>query len=319
MSALPAETPEPTIERPAPLAAASAQDQTPDPATSSPSPMRSAPGRVTTPSIAAQASAIPTPAARRLTDPLLLIFAESLGSLEETRIANQNRLRQLTRDEADSDGLERGFGLTLDMPQVAQLDRLVNSLADMEHQATLNLQRQMRAHPLGPWVKATPGVGLKQGARLLAAIGDPYWNTLHDRPRTVSELWAYCGLHVLPAGRMASDTQSGSAGGDQTSDPGQRENATHVTLAGVAAKRRKGVKSNWSGDAKMRAYLVAVSCMKTPQSPYRATYLDRRVHTAVTHPDWTPGHSHNDALRIAAKAVLRDIWREARDMHERTA
>jgi hypothetical protein len=31
----------------------------------------------------------------------------------------------------------------------------------------------MRAHPLGPWVKRTTGVGEKTGARLLAAIGDP--------------------------------------------------------------------------------------------------------------------------------------------------
>jgi hypothetical protein len=46
------------------------------------------------------------------------------------------------------------------------------------------------------------------------------------------------------------------------------------------------------------------------------TYDARRAHTAVTHPDWTDGHSHNDALRVASKAILRDLWRAARDWHQ---
>jgi len=50
-------------------------------------------------------------------------------------------------------------------------------------------------------------------------------------------------------------------------------------------------------------------------SPYRVVYDTRRAHTAVTHPEWTDGHSHNDALRIAAKEVLKDLWRAARDYH----
>jgi hypothetical protein len=50
-------------------------------------------------------------------------------------------------------------------------------------------------------------------------------------------------------------------------------------------------------------------------SAYRVTYDQRRAHTAVTHPEWTPGHSHNDALRVASKAILRDLWREARRIH----
>lgn len=222
--------------------------------------------------------------------------AQVVDDLERTRIANENRLRQMTRDETDSDGEERGLGLTTDHPDVARLAGVVDGLVALEHQAVLGLQRAMRRHPLGPWVKEQQGVGEKQAARLLAVIGDPYWNTLHDRPRTVSELWAYCGLHVVPAG------------GDHGAT------ATHGSA--VAARRVKGKKANWSNDAKTRAYLVAVSCMKSPGSPYRDVYLDRRAHTLVTQPDWTSGHSHNDALRITSKAILRDLWSAARDLHE---
>lgn len=39
--------------------------------------------------------------------------------------------------------------------------------------------------------------------------------------------------------------------------------------------------------------------------------------SAITHPEWTPGHSQNDAMRILMKRLLRNLWRAARDIHER--
>lgn len=253
--------------------------------------------------------------ATRLADPFLYLQAQVLDDLERTRIANENRLRQLTRNIEDSDGEERGFGLDESHPDVARLAGIVAALAALEHGAELNLKRALRAHPLGPWVKGTVGVGDKQGARLLAAIGDPYWNTLYDRPRTVSELWAFSGLHVLPGDHPISDAQRVRVAGDHSSDADQRNPDTHRPVVGVAAKRRKGQKSNWSGTAKMRAYLVATSCIKHASSPYRAVYDARRAHALTTHADWSLGHSHNDALRIVSKAILKDLWLAARAIH----
>lgn len=231
--------------------------------------------------------------------PLLALLADVLDDLERTRIANENRLRQLTRTETDSDGEERGFGLTLDQPQVAALADVVEALGKLEHQSTLNLQRAVRKHPLGPWVKATKGVGEKQGARLLAAIGDPYWNTLHNRPRLVSELWQYAG-HGDPA----------------------------------RSRRRKGHRVEHSPTAKMRVHLVAVSCMKNLASPYRAVYEKRKVQTegrlhaaacvrcgpsgkpAQPGWPWSDGHRHADALRVTGKELLKDLWSESKRIHE---
>lgn len=217
-----------------------------------------------------------------LLDPTLSLAADVLDDLERLRIAMENRHRTLTTTDPDDDGVMRGFGLDDSHPDVANLAALVATLKAAEHQATLQLQRKMRKHPLGPWVKDQRGIGEKQGARLIAAVGDPYWNSLHARPRTVSELWAYCGLHVRD---------------------------------GAAPKRRRGEKANWSATGKMRAYLVALSCMKQMDSPYRAVYDARRAHTKVTRPEWTDGHSHNDALRVVAKAVLKELWREAARLH----
>jgi hypothetical protein len=44
---------------------------------------------------------------------------------------------------------------------------------------------------------------------------------------------------------------------------------------------------------------------------YRYLYEARRAHTAGTHPEWTLGHSHNDALRIVGKRILADLWEAA--------
>lgn len=239
--------------------------------------------------------------AQPLLDPALCFAADVLSDLERTRTAQQNRHRQLTRSEEDSDGEVRGFGLDEWHPDVALLAAMVDTLRSLEHDATLQLQRQLRRHPLHPWVQAQKGVGEKQAARLLAVIGDPYINSVTGLPRTVSALWAFCGLHV--------------------------------SAAGVAPKHARGQRSNWSPTAKMRAYLIAESCMKQiirpcsagthvvecACSPYRLVYERRRRRTATTRPGWTDGHAHNDALRIASKAILRDLWRAARDLRGESA
>ena len=294
--------------------------------------------------------------------------AVTLDDIEQVRIALENRLRLFIkpRDEADKDGKERGYGWTLAAPPVAnlalQVARMrcdstvaIEALGDkpsksvgccQEHDAERNLTRALRAHPLGPWVKAQKGIGEKQGARLLGVLGDPYVRPAMKtadgqiepmRARTVSELWAYSGLHVVEA-----------------------------ETGGLAPRRQKGQRANWSGAAKVKAILVAMSCVKqrdaacgefqqeTPYlhvpgcgcSTYRLVY-DRsranvadRVHHAecrnrsrITpngcgtreHPEWgapgspwRPGHQQQHAIRVVAKEILKDLWREAARIHLET-
>ena len=258
----------------------------------------------------------PAPVVPLLDDPTLALAADMLDDLERVKIASQNRLRSLTDDTPDADGVLRGSAMPLTHPEVARLAALVQMVEAAEHQAVLNLQRAMRNHPLGPWVKAQRGIGEKQAARLLAKIGDPCVNATAGTYRTVSQLWAYCGLHVVAGG-----------------DPGHTPSDTHSRPAGVAARRQKGQKANWSTDAKTRAWLIVQSCMKQLDascktdtgiaehvegcgcSPYRVVIDQRRQRTATTHPEWTPGHSLNDAMRVASKRLLRDLWREARRCH----
>jgi len=269
--------------------------------------------------------AIPTRTPRpSLFDPALATLASLLDDIEGARKSSGNRLRILTETEPDSDGVMRGFGLDETHPAVAVIAALGANLKQVEHETVLALNRVMRKHPLGAWQKTQKGVGEKQLARLLGCIGDPYLREFEDgtsQPRTVSQLWAYCGLHTLPTTghRRGDDTQESVAGGGGILPAGAMERSTPTVDTPlpelrIAAKRAKGQKANWSTDAKTRAYLIATSCIKQ-DGEYRKVYEARREHTAITHPDWTPGHSHNDGLRIVSKRILRDLWRAARDYH----
>lgn len=147
------------------------------------------------------------------------------------------------------------------------------------------------------WEQSTPGIGEHTLARLLGAIGHPVHTTPHwwegegdervlmeGKPfdRRVSDLWSYCGY----------------------GDPNR--------------KRRKGMPADQASalgnpDAKMLTRLIAEACLKAERhgSPYAKVYRERRAYTAE-HRDWTDGHCHNDALRIAGKEMLKDLWKVSR-------
>lgn len=265
------------------------------------------------------------------TYPLLALSADVLDDLERVRIANENRLRQLTRTEADSDGEVRGFGLPLDHPDVARLVAIVDMLRLIEGDAVRSLQLQMKLNPLNRWAQTQRGIGLKQIGRLLATIGNPYirpeivredGTVVPEGPRSLSSLYAYCGLMV-----------------DET---------------GIAIRRRKGVKSNWSNLAKMRVYLIAEACLKQLRSPcvkaegnsyatheencvcspYRKVYdVARMRYAEATHqvecircgPRGKPaavgsplsdGHKHMRAMRAIMKEVLKNLYLEAKRIHD---
>lgn len=258
-----------------------------------------------------------------LVDPTLYTLAKLLDDLEGVQIAQGHRVRILTKADPDEDGVQRGFGLTEDHPGVVLLRQQSEMLTSLVDTTVKSLQKQMRKNPLNTWRKTASGVGEKTLARLLGVIGDPYWREDVGQPRTVSQLWAYCGLH---------------------------------TLGGHAPRRQHGVQSNWSVEAKSRTYLIAQSAMKAgvrtldPDvdeseiegypvdnrigiTEYGSVYLDRRratqdrIHSAdcvrcgpkgfpaKAGSPWSGSHQNADALRVLSKRILRDLWRAARDCH----
>ncbi|HOW94831.1 MAG TPA: hypothetical protein PLF91_10110 [Mycolicibacterium fallax] len=246
-----------------------------------------------------------------LRDPTLALAADVVDDLERVKIANQNRLRTLTAQD------EYGHGMSVDHPDVKRLAALVKALEDAEHQATLNLARVMRHHPLGGWVKASKGVGEKQAARLLASIGDPYWNDLHSRPRRLRELYAFCGMSVVGTGTNRSCDSQTPCG------------------AGSAPTKVRGERVTWNPDARMRLWLIASKTVMVGHGgPYRQVYDEGRLKYAdaihaeeckrcgpkgkPAQPDspLSAAHQHARAIRLIAKAILRDLWTAAKNIHE---
>ena len=238
-----------------------------------------------------------------IADPMLFTLAQTLQDYETLRIAEEHRLRIFSTpsDVPDEDGVCRGFGYAEDSDEVQVVKGLIDPLKDLEHRTVLSLQKRMRVNPIWPYFKDVKGVGEKTLARLMACIGDPYLRPLDDgsyEPRTVSQLWAYCGMHTMP-------NKDGEI---------------------IAAKRMKGVQANWNTEAKTRLFLLSQGLLRQgirkdkdgnqfAVTEYGQLYLDRRAHTAVTHPEWNPGHGLNDALRIMGKELLKQLWRAAREIH----
>ncbi|WP_228809969.1 TIGR-Tas system RNA-guided endonuclease [Nocardia farcinica] len=273
-----------------------------------------------------------------LRDPVLGVLADVVDDLESVRIANANRVRQLTRTGADKDGEERGFGLTADHPEVAKLIVTVAALEAAEKDAIKNLERAMLKHPLAGFQKRHKGIGKKQLARLLAVIGDPYWNDLYDRPRTVSELWAYCGLHVIRTSSNSqtvpeSHTRGAVAGAQPHTGSHSTRDTQQLGAPGVAPKRQRGQKSNWNETARKRIWVIASAMPKFPGGKYEQVYRDARAKYAdALHPTdcvrcgpagkpapagtpLSPGHQNARAHRLVAKEILKDLWIEARDLY----
>lgn len=257
-----------------------------------------------------------------LRSPAIGVTCTLLDTMEDIRKATQNRVTIMTHDAA----LNAGWGLPRDHPAVVFIDEKFTALQELENQVTRRLEKLVKAHPLGPWIEAQRGIGLKQGGRLLAATGDPYWRdeteTLEAGPRTVRQLWAYCGLHLDDDG--------------------------------FSIRRQKGQKSNWNATSKMRIYNVAAQTVKMLRAPcvvlegdrhvthgedctcgpWRQMYDQRRWHTlertharpcvrcgpsgnpAAVGSPWSDAHKHADAIRVVGKGILKGLWVQARELHK---
>lgn len=210
----------------------------------------------------------------------LRLFAEMYEDAQKARIGCENRVRSATVDE----------DLT-----AALLAALGNAENELKKALAKQYKRTVPA-PIQEWAKQTKGIGKTSPhllARLLGVIGHPVLATPHhwegegtdrvlvaDPPflRNVAKLWAYCG-HGDPSRKRAKGMSAAQA-------------------ASLGNPR-----------AKMIVHLLAESVVKQKNEDYRLVYDTRREATAVTHPDWSKGHSHNDALHIVAKEILRDLWR----------
>ena len=222
--------------------------------------------------------------------------AKALDDIEGARIRAGQRYDILTksRDELDEDGLSRGHGVPEDAKAAVMLRNLHESYMEAEKLAVKNLEYTVKQTVFADFIRDTKGLGMKTAGRLLACTYDPYWHYGEDRPRLVSELWAYCGMSVVN---------------------------------GSAQKRKKGVVSNWNDDARKRLYVITDGFIKQGAGgPYRELYDDYKAKYEPIEVDgkelfWrdegdepiSKGHVDNRARRLMSKELLKRMWIVSRD------
>lgn len=264
-----------------------------------------------------------------LDDPTLIFIARSLDDIEKARKTTANRIGALTRTEPDEDGMTRGFGLDPSNSVVRTHQALLDHLEADEKLFVRDLERAMRNHPLGPWVLAQKGVGLKTAARVLGIIGDPYINSATGEPRTVAQLWSYTGY-------SPDQTVSAVDRVDSFSHPARMRvwNVVQPIVKNLAAPCRD---AREDGTLPEGGHLPEPSCSC---SPWRVLWDEARyekygdrVHTrpckqctaagvkgeAAIGAPWKDAHAKAAADRFVAKRFLRELWREAARLHAEAA
>jgi hypothetical protein len=228
-------------------------------------------------------------------------LARQLWDIQEVRVAMSNRVEQIKRD-----GLAGEWSASLVMH--------VETLASLERAIDAQLSKLMRDHPAGPWIKATNGLGLPGVARLIGVVTcftpGPMYGAAFERFQNVAKLWKYVGLDVR---------------------------------GGKAPRRERGIKSTWSPQGRKVCYQIIDSLLKVGDagrvskkghvskgSPYRELYLRRRAAVdlrPLVGPSKCPfgqehrdrnkrviecgdAHRHADAMRVAVKELLKDLWVE---------
>lgn len=219
--------------------------------------------------------------------------------LQKARIGLSNRVSAYTR--------------LLEMPPdlVAEETRMLTMptdvIEDLEHQISLYIVRLAKAHPMRDWIERHRGIGL-QSLSVLFSITRDLWSY-----PTVSALWKYMGMAVLLDGRSPRRTR----GKRFVTKKVAQETGVEATAYNPAGR----VLCHQIGDA-----IVKVG------GEYRAVYDNRKAKVRLrervgpskcyfgeTHKDGEgrvvlcgDAHSHNDAMRVAVKALLRDLWVEWR-------
>lgn len=259
----------------------------------------------------------------------LRLYADMYFDFQEFRKSMENKVRSAT---VDGDFF------------VPIKDQLTGN----EHVLSLSLCHELRrtaAPGIIAWQKSRDAVGIGEHllGRLLGTIGDPlraepkHWEgtgsnrTLIDdepHPRTVSQLWSYCG-HGDPSRKRhrGMSWQDGAALGNPDAKSIVWNMAGFCVQSGVRYLCDDGEVSKRNGkDVCSRCGLHKDEHEQKSITHYGAVYLDRRVRTedknhvvecvrcgpsgrpAQPGTPWSKGHQHADGLRVLGKTILKDLW-----------
>jgi hypothetical protein len=150
--------------------------------------------------------------------------------------------------------------------------------------------------PVYPWIESVRGAGALGLATIVAEAGNlaNYSN--------VAKVWKRLGFAPF-------EGFAGSTWKRETWRP--RKLTAEEWIANPFSGERYALMSQiatWLVNAQWIGKAKSASGEGEPNGIYGTAYDLRRKHTLKMHPDWTDGHRRNDALRIAMKEFLKDLF-----------
>ena len=187
------------------------------------------------------------------------------------------------RGRKGESGVQESQAALFIVPLLMLQKPLVDTMKEIDKQEIIPLVRTL---PVYQFMKDVPGLGEKGLACLIAEVGlGENGGGLSDYPNH-RHVWKRLGLAPLNGKAASQWRREGGLSKDEW------------TALGYAPSRLGRVFGN----------VTAPMIQHKKKSRYGVVYTARREHTAVTHPDWSKGHSHNDAMRVMTKALVRDLW-----------
>jgi hypothetical protein len=173
----------------------------------------------------------------------------------------------------------------------------------LREDAELQMEKLARDLPVAAWIQSVRGAGLLGLATIIAEAGD-LGN--YSGP---AKLWKRLGF--APYDGYAGSTWK------------------RATWRPRALTADEWIENPFSGERYALMHQIAVwlinaqwiAAGKTgtgegqPNGPYGELYARRRAHTVLVHPEWSKQHSRMDALRVAMKRFLADLWQQWRQQH----
>ena len=230
------------------------------------------------------------PPAKEDTYTYLLIAADAVTRLQDTRKALDNQARALEQDK-DLGGTTRHLQWVSLAKEIERNEKLAKKLLELE----------VRKLPFNDWIDANPGVGYVSIGRLLGEIGNPA-----DR-ETPSQLVAYCGYHVVGGKRPR---RKDGVNWNVKAKSKVYVVATRCKLAGDGPYEALYREAKAKAANKTHTYQCQNTVKPSLTGPKGSNGCGTKAHPEWGEPGslWRPGHQEQHAISVVARRILIDLW-----------
>jgi len=177
----------------------------------------------------------------------------------------------------------------------------------LRHNTEKRMEQAAKQLPVYPWIESVRGAGALGLATIVAEVAavkpDGSFATLSDYS-SPAKVWKRLGFapydgHAGSTWKRATWRPRALTADEWVANPFSGERYALAIQIGTWLINAQWISAKRTGGE-----------TGEPNGPYGRIYAERRAHTARTHPEWSKGHSHSDAVRVTMKVFLRDLWQK---------